>query len=38
MQRRVEHDLWYIDNWTMWLDIWILMRTCIVVPKRINAH
>jgi Undecaprenyl-phosphate glucose phosphotransferase len=38
MQRRVEHDLWYIDNWTMWLDIWILMRTCIVVPKRLNAH
>lgn len=38
MERRVDHDLWYIDNWSMWLDIWILLRTCIVVPQRVNAH
>jgi undecaprenyl-phosphate galactose phosphotransferase/putative colanic acid biosynthesis UDP-glucose lipid carrier transferase len=37
MERRVDHDLWYIDNWSMWLDIWILIRTCIVVPQRVNA-
>jgi undecaprenyl-phosphate galactose phosphotransferase/putative colanic acid biosynthesis UDP-glucose lipid carrier transferase len=37
MERRVDNDLWYIDNWSMWLDIWILFRTCIVVPQRVNA-
>ncbi|MBN8911430.1 MAG: undecaprenyl-phosphate glucose phosphotransferase [Rhizobiales bacterium] len=38
MERRVDHDLWYINNWSMWLDLWILVRTCIVVPQRLNAH
>ncbi len=27
MEKRVELDLWYISNWTMWLDIKILFRT-----------
>ena len=27
MKRRVDHDLWYIDNWTLWLDVIILLRT-----------
>ena len=30
MAKRVEHDLWYINNWNMWLDIRILFRTLIV--------
>jgi exopolysaccharide biosynthesis polyprenyl glycosylphosphotransferase len=38
MERRVDEDLWYINNWSMWLDLWILIRTCIVVPQRLNAH
>lgn len=38
MERRVDQDLWYINNWSMWLDLWILIRTCIVVPQRLNAH
>jgi len=25
--RRVEHDLWYIHNWSFWLDAIILVRT-----------
>lgn len=27
MSARVEHDLWYIANWSIWLDIWIMLRT-----------
>ena len=27
MQQRVSHDLWYIDNWSVWLDVKIVVRT-----------
>jgi exopolysaccharide biosynthesis polyprenyl glycosylphosphotransferase len=27
IERRVEHDLYYIDNWSIWLDVVILIRT-----------
>ncbi len=27
IKERVEHDLWYIENWSLWLDILILLRT-----------
>lgn len=27
MQRRIKHDLWYIDNWSIWLDMRIAIRT-----------
>ena len=30
MARRVEFDLWYINNWNLWLDFKILLRTLIV--------
>lgn len=29
MERRVEHDIWYIENWTLLLDIKIIIRTII---------
>ncbi|MGG5891094.1 sugar transferase [Falsiroseomonas sp. HC035] len=28
-RRRVDLDLWYIDNWSIRLDLWILVRTAI---------
>ncbi|WP_407121669.1 undecaprenyl-phosphate glucose phosphotransferase [Bradyrhizobium sp. STM 3561] len=27
MQKRVEFDLWYINKWSLWLDVTILLRT-----------
>jgi exopolysaccharide biosynthesis polyprenyl glycosylphosphotransferase len=38
MKKRVEYDLHYIDNWSLWLDIRILIRTAITVATGKNAH
>ena len=38
MQRRVEFDLWYINNWSIWLDLSIMIRTVFVVFGAENAH
>ncbi len=27
MEKRVEYDLWYIDNWSVWLDLRIILLT-----------
>ena len=27
MQKRIDHDIWYIENWSVWLDIQILFLT-----------
>lgn len=27
MEARIAHDLWYIDNWSFWLDMKIVIRT-----------
>ncbi len=38
MRRRVELDLWYINNWSVWLDFSIMIRTVFVVFSGENAH
>lgn len=37
MRARVEHDLWYIDNWSLWLDLRILAMTVLVGLRHKNA-
>lgn len=31
LEKRIENDLWYIENWSIWLDIKIIMLTAIKV-------
>jgi putative colanic acid biosynthesis UDP-glucose lipid carrier transferase len=38
MEARVRFDLDYMRNWSLWLDLWIIVRTVAVVLKRENAH
>ena len=32
--KRFEHDVWYVDNWSMWLDIKIIWLTIVKVLAR----
>ncbi|RLP80531.1 undecaprenyl-phosphate glucose phosphotransferase [Xanthobacter tagetidis] len=34
MERRIEMDLWYINNWSIWLDITIILKTFIEVMRK----
>jgi putative colanic acid biosysnthesis UDP-glucose lipid carrier transferase len=38
MQARIEFDLYYLRNWSIWLDLWIVLRTVWVVLRRDNAY
>ena len=38
MQARVEHDLYYLQNWSVLLDLYIIARTVWVVLRRDNAY
>jgi len=38
IERRVEYDLWYIDNWSLRLDFAILLQTPIEVLRGRNAY
>lgn len=35
---RTKYDLWYIENWSLWLDIKILLRTLVHFAKDENAY
>jgi Undecaprenyl-phosphate galactose phosphotransferase WbaP len=36
--RRVQLDVWYVNNWTVWLDIAVLLKTFPAVLARTGAH
>jgi len=38
IQRRVEHDLYYIENWSVLFDLFILAKTPIALAKTENAY
>jgi putative colanic acid biosysnthesis UDP-glucose lipid carrier transferase len=38
MRERVNHDLYYIENWSLTLDLWILVRTVVAVFSHRNAY
>lgn len=38
MRQRVENDIWYIEYWSLWLDIRILLLTITRVLKSDNAY
>jgi undecaprenyl-phosphate galactose phosphotransferase/putative colanic acid biosynthesis UDP-glucose lipid carrier transferase len=38
ISERVKLDLWYINNWSLWLDIQILIKTFFEVLRKRNAY
>jgi Undecaprenyl-phosphate glucose phosphotransferase len=38
IRRRVEHDLYYIENWSVLFDLYILARTPVALAKTENAY
>lgn len=36
--KRVQLDLWYINNWSLWLDLLIVIRTAFEVLRKRNAY
>jgi Undecaprenyl-phosphate glucose phosphotransferase len=36
MRERINLDLWYINNWNIWLDLWIIVRTCFEIVRNRN--
>lgn len=37
IEGRTRHDLYYIDNWSIWLDCWIIVLTVFSAKTRRNA-
>ena len=38
IMRRVEHDLYYIENWSVFLDLYILLKTPFALVNSENAY
>ncbi|HNX20605.1 MAG TPA: sugar transferase [Acidobacteriota bacterium] len=38
MRKRVEYDLYYIENWSLWLDIKVMVMTALTVLRDRNAY
>jgi putative colanic acid biosynthesis UDP-glucose lipid carrier transferase len=38
MRARIEHDLYYLRNWSLSLDLWIIVKTFLVLLRDKNAY
>ena len=38
MQSRIDHDLYYVDNWSLWLDVKITLMTAFSLSAHKNAY
>ena len=38
IEERTAYDLWYVENWSLWLDVKICLRTLFVVFTDRNAY
>ncbi len=38
IEKRIQLDLWYINNWSLWLDRRIIAGTCVEVLRGHNAY
>jgi len=38
VEERVKLDLWYVNNWSVWLDFMILMKTIFEIFRKRNAY
>jgi exopolysaccharide biosynthesis polyprenyl glycosylphosphotransferase len=38
IRRRVDYDLYYIENWSLWLDIWIIIKSWPIVFHDTRAY
>jgi Undecaprenyl-phosphate glucose phosphotransferase len=38
MNARVDYDIWYINNWSLWLDLWVIARTFTALFANRNVY
>lgn len=38
MEERVKHDIWYINHWSILLDLWILYHTMLIIFNKQEIH
>lgn len=38
IEERTAYDVWYIENWTVWLDLKIILKTLLIVFTDRNAY
>ena len=38
MGKRIEFDLWYVNNWSVALDLQVMMQTCLELFRTRNAY